>query len=106
MGSLFVLQGTQVWTGINAEYFLAWTRSDIRASFIRAFPYLSDKLSPSTPASKYTISIVNGDAAAQAKHLYCPEFWGGSYDAWYIYAYPNISGSIRVNYEIKIFVDI
>ena len=106
IGNIFVLQGTQVYRNISGEYFRAWYRHELIESFKRAFPYLADKLSlDDTPYMRFVVTAINGDAAAQQKHFYCPEYWGPPYDAWYIYTYPNLSGSVRVNYEIKLYCE-
>lgn len=103
IGDLYVLLGTQTWS-VSGEYFRAWTRSELIASFIRAFPFLSEQLNTNNPAStRFSITICNGDSASQAVHLYTPEYWGPPYDAWFVYSYPNMSGSIRLNYEIRLF---
>lgn len=103
IGDLYVLLGTQVW-GVSGEYFQAWTRSDLIASFIRAFPFLSEQLNANKPApTRFSITISNGDAGEQAVHLYTPEYWGSPYDAWFVYSYPNMGGRIRLNYEIRLY---
>ena len=103
IGDLYVLLGTQTWD-VSGEYFQAWRRSDLIASFIRAFPFLSEQLNTNKPApTMFSITICNGDSASQAVHLYTPEYWTSPYDAWFVYSYPNMSGRIRLNYEIRLY---
>ena len=107
IGNTFVLQGTQIFPNVSGEYFRAWRRSELIESFKTAFPYLADKVSlDNTSYFNFAVAVTNGDAGAQTTHFYCPEYWAGSYDAWYVYAYPNLSGRLRINYEIKFYFEV
>lgn len=52
--------------------------------------------------SKFSINVYNGDPNAAYTHLYNVEWWSGI-GAYFVYMYPNITGSVRINYRIEYF---
>lgn len=52
--------------------------------------------------SKFSIDVYNGDPNAAYTHLYNVEWWSGI-GAYFVYMYPNITGSVRINYRIEYF---
>lgn len=52
--------------------------------------------------SKFSIDVYNGDPNAAYTHLYNVEWWSGI-GAYFVYMYPNVTGSVRINYRIEYF---
>lgn len=52
--------------------------------------------------SKFSINVYNGDPNAAYTHLYNAEWWSGI-GAYFVYMYPNTTGSVRINYRIEYF---
>lgn len=53
-------------------------------------------------SGKFSINVCNGDPNAAYTHLYNVEWWS-RIGAYFVYMYPNITGSVRINYRIEYF---
>ena len=59
---------------------------------------LTKILGKAPTASNFICMVMNGDANAAQTSYYSPRYYSG--DGLYVYVYPNVTGSIRINYVI------
>lgn len=59
---------------------------------------LTKILGKAPTATNFICMVMNGDANAAQTSYYSPRYYSG--DGLYVYVYPNVTGSIRINYVI------
>lgn len=59
---------------------------------------LKQILGKAPTTNNFVCMVMNGDARASQTSYYSPRYYSG--DGLYVYVYPNVTGSIRINYVI------
>ena len=59
---------------------------------------LTKILGKAPTTNNFVCMVMNGDANAAQTSYYSPRYYSG--DGLYVYVYPNVTGSIRINYVI------
>lgn len=59
---------------------------------------LKQILGKAPTTNNFVCMVMNGDARASQTSYYSPRYYSG--DGLYVYMYPNVTGSIRINYVI------